>query len=501
MLLFLPACNLTQPIAGPTSLPANTQPSQPSQSNSSPTPRSSNEITQSPSNPWEPGQELFPGEYVLLPEQDLVPIELSKIPQKVTTPICANGCNDMVSLLPNYWAQDYYTSSLPYEFWPEMGKQYSNNPIKTKIKFSVGIATRGDDLLQQQFAGIDTSEYIPSNNTTGPMGLRVIGKDYQQVESNGIILYKGINYLYKDEPTPYTDQFSINVDWDTLDKDSENIDFSKNGLQLTDICMDFYFKPNEEFFHRACQPILRNPKEGRFQIGVNIPKDISSVWVAVRPFIDESSASDLTNVYHFDDVYGVWLVNLQDVTPTSMGSIDVTCKNMNCLPAGSIAEGKNSNQFPIPVFCPGETFMGSTFSAPVTFIGGKFGRTDVFGYKNLWTDVAPLKPNYYITGSAINLAPGNTNIPATNHDTVGAFGYEVSSMSITDKNVIDYNNNPVAGVQLDRAMKYGLIYGFSWDKLDIKNGLQIWSYSVSRYSTPSSGPYNMFVAWRYQCSK
>ena len=463
-MFFLPACNVIQPISVPTSIPfpGNSQSIQTPQSNIILTPTSSSETSQSSPSPWDPGQEMFPGEYVLLPEQNLVPIELKNIPQKVTTTTCSNGCFDLVSSFPTYGThQDYFTSSLPYEFWPELGKQYSNSPIKTKIKFSVGIATRGDDLLQQQFAGVDQSQTTPnpSSQTTGPTGLVVVGKDYQEVKTNGVVLYKGINHLYQNKPIPYTDQFSINVDWDNLSKDSENVDFGSYGLQLTDICMDFYFKPNEEFFHRACKPILRNPKEGRFQIGVKIPKDINSVWVALRPFIDEKSASDLSTVYHFDDVYGVWSVNLQDVTPTSMGSIDVTCKSMDCIPAGKVTLDKNQkNQYPLPVFCPGEDFLGSNFSAPISFMGGKFGRTDDFGSKNLWTDVAGIKPFYFITGNSINLTPHTINQTASNRETYGAFGNSIPSISMTDKSIINSHSNPISGVQIDRIFKYGRFF-------------------------------------------
>jgi len=457
-------------------------------------------------SPWDQGQELFPGEYMLLPEQELVPVEMDKLPSVVTPPACKLGCLSMVSLFNVYWSQHYYTTSIPYEFWPEMGKQYANKPIKAKIKFSLGLATRGDYNIQQQFAGVNSESAKYANNTMGESGIRVPGKDHREVYSDSGVMMYGWSNMYQNEPAPDTDQFSVLVDWDTLGKDSGNIDWGNYGLQLNGICLDFYFKHNEQFFHRACQPVLRQPREGKFQIGLKLPKDITSVWVAVRPYNNDQAASDFSNVYRSEDVYGVWLVNLQDVTPTSMGSIDVTCKNMNCLPVGSISsDGFDSNQYPMPVFCPGDTFMGSTISKPVKFMGGIFAQTDLFGQENLWTDVSGRDPVYYINLNALDLEPDMTGKPFPK-DNAGSYRSVGTIISKDDKNIIKSPLLiPITGIQLDRPIKYGLFYegaNGSDGPIDNSKDQQIWTYRLPRYSvSDSSMGFNMSAVWRYQCSK
>jgi len=320
---------------------------------------------------------------------------------------------------------------------PEMGKKYANTPIKAKIKFSLGLATRSDNVVQQQFAGVSNVSPDTATNTAGELGFNVPNKDHNEEPSNGGVRMMGWTNIYQNAPTPYTDQFSVMVDWDTLGKDSENIDWGNYGLQLKGICLDFYFKHNEQFFHRACQPILRQPREGKFQIGLKLPKDITSVWVAVRPYNNDTAAADFSNVYRSEDVYGVWLVNLQDVTPTSMGSIDVTCKSMNCLPAGSVTwDGPEVNKYPLPEFCPGDTFIGSNYSQPTKFMGGVFSQTDLFGQDNLWTDVSGKNSVYNIDSNAIHLEPLILGKPSKKFDSTGSYQFTGPLISINDKNII-----------------------------------------------------------------
>jgi len=120
LLLILPACNSILPIADITPGVDAPQSTLPATKNSNIVSTPTTVATTQPSGPWDPGQELFPGEYMLLPEQDLVPVELNKLPPNITPPPCQLGCMGLVSLFPVYWGQAYYTTSIPYEFWPEM---------------------------------------------------------------------------------------------------------------------------------------------------------------------------------------------------------------------------------------------------------------------------------------------------------------------------------------------------------------------------------------------
>ena len=64
---------------------------------------------------------------------------------------------------------------------------------------------------------------------------------------------------------------------------------------------------------------------------------------------------------------------------------------------------------------------------------------------------------------------------------------------------------PITGIQLDRPMKYGLVFqghDGSIGPIDNNKGKQIWSYSLPNHSfSDSSMGFSMSVAWRFQCSK
>ena len=448
-----------------------------------------------PVDPWTPGLELFPGEYILIPDQTLQVVRLSKIPQMVTLDSCDNGgCFDFMGSFPSDISDPSNTTAgLPYEFWPDANVDYpdSHHDITTPLKFTMGFASRYD--ITQPASG----EFIGTINTNG---IETVSKT-KKPKDGGIIG----EFVHKETPQVYQFDFTINTDWDNLSVDSANVDWSRYGLQLKGLCLDFYLKPNDQFFHRVCQPLLRYPRSGKFTLGFSyFPEGIDSVWVAARPYIDDEQAKDYKRVYNTDDVYGVWNINLQDIAPQTKGSIAETCNHVECLPEGSTNAIGFNGTIPIPILCPNQHAAGGTVNTPQKYDGHLYWNEN--GGQWSFRDDLNLFGSYSLAGSNIDHF---AFVDGIYDDIFGASGgfrsfYNIDpKISLLNKKLLEDNTTLD-----DRAISFGrydLINGTKrqTDEINInliENGFLIFNYRVNGTNL-SGAKYGMLVGWRYQCSK